>query len=246
MNIKNKHSILISVVIVFLVSLIVWVGVDVSNKIKQGDDTISVTATGEVYAKPDLVLTSFSVLTEAKTVIEALADNTTKMNAIIAFIKSENVDDKDIKTIGFSISPHYEWYDKGTRRELVGYDVQQTLQVKIRDRSMIGSIVQGATDQGANQVNDLQFTIDNEDELQQQARTEAITKAKAKAKELTLQLGVSLGKVVQFSEGGVSPVYYMSDAMKGGIGGGEASVPPQIETGENKIAVTVYITYKIY
>lgn len=245
MDIQNKHSIFISVVTVLLVSLIVWVGVDVNDKIKQGEDTISVTATGEVYAKPDLVLTSFSVLTEAKTVIEALSANTEKMNAIIAFIKSENVADKDIKTVGFNISPRYEWYDKGTRRVLVGYDVQQTLQVKIRDLAKIGSIIQGATDQGANQVSDLQFTIDNEDELQAQARTQAITEAKAKAKELTSQLGVSLGKVVQFSEGGISPVYYMAEATTKGIGGG--GVPaPQIETGENKIAVTVYITYKIY
>ena len=252
MNIKNKHAILTSVFIVFLVALIVWIGVDVSNKIKKGENTISVTATGEVYAAPDLALTSFSVVTEAKTVIEALTENTAKMNAVIAFVKSEEVDDKDIKTTGFNIYPRYEWQEKNTcwppcpngKRVLVGYEVSQTLQVKIRDMAKIGSILQGATDKGANQVSDLQFTIDDEDGLKKQAREEAIDKAKTKAKELASQLRVRLGKVVEFSESGIFPSYYgIMEKAPMGLGGGEEL---QIETGENKIEVTVTITYEIY
>jgi len=251
MDIKNKQAILTSVVIVFLVSLIVWVGVDINHKVKKGENTISITGTGEVYAKPDLALTSFSVITEAKTVIEALAENTEKMNAVIAFVKSEGVDDKDIKTTGFNIYPRYEWQEKNTcwppcpngKRVLVDYEVSQTLQVKIRDMVKIGSILQGATEQGANQVSDLQFTIDDEDGLKKQAREEAIDKAKTKAKELASQLGVRLGKVVEFSESGVFPRYYAMEGAPAAMGGGEEL---QIETGENKIEVTVTITYEIY
>jgi len=251
MDIKNKYAILTSVFIVFLVFLIVWVAVDISNKVKEGENTISVTATGEVYAAPDLALTSFSVLTEARTVDEALSENTVKMNAVIAFVKSEGVEDKDVKTTGFNIYPRYEWQEKATcippcpsgRRVLVGYEVRQTLQVKIRDMAKIGAIVQGATEQGANQVSNLQFTIDDEDELKKQAREQAIDEAKTKAKELASQLGVKLGKVVEFSEGSVSPRYYAMEEAVMGKGGGEDL---QIETGENKIAVTVTVTYEIY
>lgn len=252
MNIKNKHSILTSVFIVFLVSLIVWVGVDINNKVKKGENTISVTGTGEVYAAPDLALTSFSVVTEADTVNEALAENAAKMNAVIAFVKGEGLADKDVKTTGFNIYPRYEWYEAGTcwppcpsgKRVLVGYEVRQTLQVKIRDMAKIGDIVQGATKEGANQVNDLRFTIEDEDELKNQARESAIEKAKSKAKTLASQLDMSLGKVVGFNEGGVVPRYdyAMEEAMVGIGGGGEV----QIETGENKITVTVTITYEIY
>jgi len=243
MNIKNKHSLLTSVFIVFLVSLIIWVGVDINHKVKKGENTISVTGTGEVYAKPDLALTSFSVLTEAKTVIEALTENTEKMNAVIAFVKNENVEEKDIKTTGFNIYPRYEWEEKSGKRTLVGYEVSQTLQVKIRGMAKIGTIVQGTTEQGANQVSDLQFTIDDEDGLKKQAREEAIEKAKTKAKELASQLGVKLGKVVEFSESGVFPWYYAMEKAPAAMGGGEEL---QIETGENKIEVTVTITYEIY
>ena len=249
MDIKNKNSILISVFIVFLVSLIVWVSFDIQNKIKETENTIIVSATGEVYASPDLALTTFSVISEAKTVAEAMSENTEKMNAIIDFIKDQGVESKDLKTTSFNIYPRYEWHEKAEippypqgQRVLVGYEVRQSLQVKMRDLAKIGDIIQGATEKGANQVNDLQFTIDNEDELKKQARDQAIEKAKTKAETLASQLEVKLGKVVEFSESGVFPRYYAMEEMAVGKGGAEA---PQIETGENKIEVSVTITYEI-
>ena len=128
---------------------------------------------------------------------------------------------------------------------LVGYEVTQSLEVKIRDMAKIGDILQGATDAGANQVGDLQLTVDKQDELKKQAREEAIKKAKARAQELASQLGIKLVRIVNFSEG-VSVPYYYDYALKEAAGmGGETAPSPQIETGENKISVTVTITYEI-
>lgn len=247
---------LAAVIILLLFVLTISIGVDIINKIKEGRyigqdvtpvNTISVTGASQVYAKPDLALANFSVVNEAKTVAEALSENTSKMNAVIAFIKNQGVQDKDLKTANFNISPRYEWR-KATEmfpsgeRVMTGYEVTQSLQVKIRDLSKIGAIIQGAADNGANQVDNLQFTIDQQDELKKQARQDAIDQAKSKAKELASQLGVNLGKITNFSESGYfpAPIYYgMEKAV--GIGGST----PQIETGENKIEASVTITYEI-
>ena len=81
-----------SVFVLFLITLTVSTIVDVQNKIKQGryigeeiaiKNTITVSGTGEVYAKPDLSLITFSVRNESKTISVAIAENTEKMNAII-------------------------------------------------------------------------------------------------------------------------------------------------------------------
>jgi len=192
-------------------------------------------------------LIDFSVVGEKKTVIEAMAENTKKMNSVIEAIKSQGVEEKDLKTTNFSISPRYEWYEKSEiypagKRVLVGYEVNQTLQVKIRDLTKIGNIIQVATKAGANQVGDLQFTIDKQDELKSQARKEAIEKAKVMAKEIAGQLGVKLVKITNFSENAIAPIpypYFMEKAMSGG------AETPQIQTGENKIEVQVSITYEI-
>ncbi len=237
---------------VFLITLIISKAVDIKDKIQITGNTITVSDTGEIYAKPDLALTTFSVITEAKTVAEAMQENTKKMNAVISFVKGEGIEDKDVKTTNFNISPRYEWYEEnqcyppcpGGKRVLVGYEVTQSLEVKIRDMVKIGDVIQGATDAGANQVGDLQFTIDKEDELKKQAREQAIEKAKTKAKELAGQLGVKLVRIINFSESSVIPYYYgllEKAAAPSGVGGGA----PQIETGENKIEVTVSITYEI-
>lgn len=244
----------------FLIVLIASFAAGTFNKIKEwkyigqgavSNNSITLTGTGEIYAKPDLAITSFSVITEAKTVAEAISENTKKMNAVIAAVKNQGVEEKDLKTINFSISPHYDYYDankiyiSGGTRVLSGYDVTQSLQVKIRDLTKVGNIIQAAVDSGSNETSDLQFTIDNQDALEKQAREDAIKKAKAKAEELAGQLGIKLVKIISFSENNYIPYYAMEKAsVSSGIGGGGVT-PPQIQTGENKIQVTVSITYEI-
>jgi len=267
-SIKNKFlnhqhrgffPLLIGVLIIFLIALTISTIVGIQNKIKEGKyigqeietkNTITVSDRAEVYAKPDLALTTFSVKTEAKTVAQAMADNTEKMNKIISFMKDSDIEEKDLKTTTFNIYPRYEYrrvevppYPSG-KRVLVGYEVTQSLQVKIRDLEKIGQIIQGATDRGANQVGNLQFTIDKPDELKKQAREEAIKKAKAKAEELAKQLGVNLVRITNFSESVPTTRFVVPMAAEAiGIGGGEET--PEIETGENKIEVAVTITYEI-
>src|SRR3989344_5652287 len=238
------NTVLIIALVVLSGFLTVWLGTDINNKLDKSENTITVSATSDVFAKPDLALSTFSVLSEAKTVGEAMQDNAAKMNAVIAFVKSQGVDDKDIKTTNFSVSPRYEWREKTGERVSVGYEVSQSLQVKIRDLAKIGDIIQGATEAGANEVANLQFTIDNEDALKEEARNKAIEEAKTKAKNLAEKLGISLVKIISFSESGDYPMpYYVPTSKEAlGIGGGAT---PDIQPGENKISVTVSLIYQI-
>ncbi|MBL7142546.1 MAG: SIMPL domain-containing protein [Candidatus Pacebacteria bacterium] len=234
-----------------LIVLIASFALDVKNKLEETENTITVSETGTIYTKPDLALVSFSVVTEEKTVAKAMEENTKKMNDVISFIKEQGVEENDLKTTAFNISPRYEWYDRSTyfpsgKRVLVGYDLRQTLEVKIRDLDKIGVIVEGGTSVGANEVSDLQFTVDEQDALKKQAREEAISKAKAKAEELAKQLGVKLVRISSFNESTAIPYYVnLKESALGIGGGGVAPATPQVETGENKIEVQVSITYEI-
>ncbi|MCX6760266.1 MAG: SIMPL domain-containing protein [Candidatus Nealsonbacteria bacterium] len=210
---------------------------------------ITVSGIGEVYTKPDLAVVNFSVVNEAITVDKAVSDNAGKINSVIKAIKEQGVKEEDLKTTNFYIYPRYEYRAAETeiysvapqKRVLVGYEITQSLEVKIRDLSKIGLIIETGTTNGANEVGDLQMKVDKEDEFKSQARASAI----AKAKELAKQVGVKLGKITNFSEDYTYPVYYGStDAMSKsaeGIGGGA----PDIQTGQNKITSTVSITYEI-
>ncbi|HHE76908.1 MAG TPA: SIMPL domain-containing protein [Candidatus Parcubacteria bacterium] len=261
-NIEGKNKTifisLIAVLNIFLLALTVSTVVGIQNKVREGryigqdveaKNTISVSGKGEVYVKPDLAVATFSVVTEKKTVAEAVNENAEKMNAVIDFMKQQGIKDRDLKTANFSIYPRYEWrkgadfYPQG-KRVLVGYEVNQSLQAKIRDMAKIGSILKGAADKGANSVGDLRFTVDEPEKVKSEARKRAIQEAKNKAEEIASQLGVRLVRITGFNESSVPPRYYGLEKSAVGMGGGE-SLQPQIETGENKIEVNVTITYEI-
>lgn len=206
-------------------------------------DTIAISAEGKVTALPDIASISIGVMTEKKTVAEAQKENTTKMNAIIAKIKEFGVASEDIKTTNYSIYPQYDWVDN--RQVERGFQVTQNVEVKVRDLSKIGDVLAAVGELGANQVGGVNFTIDDPEELRQQARLKGLEMAKKKAQALADAAGVKLGKVVGFSEneGYVpGPIYYAKDAAMG-LGGGGAS--PSIESGSQDVVVNVSVIYEI-
>ncbi len=255
----HKYSFIVLAIIlsIFLITLIISTVVGVQNKIKEGKyigqeinvrNTITVSDTGVIYAKPDLAIINFSVKTESEIVMEAMNDNAKRMNEIISSMTEAEIRREDLQTTSVNIYPRYEYYKEtevppypSGERVLVGYEVTQGLQVKIRDIKKIGIVINRAIDSGANQVGNLQFTIDKQDEFKQRARRQAIEKAKTKAEELASQLDVNLVRITNFTESSFIPRFYGLEQATG-IGGGET---PQIEVGENKIEVTVFITYEI-
>ncbi len=247
---EETKNIFVIILGLFVVVLIFSTLVDVKNKIEKPENTMTFSGTGTIYVKPDLAQVSASVVSDAKTVAEAMTDNTGKMNAVISFVKGQGIEDRDLKTTNFSIYPRYEYQKVETqiypyppgKRVLVGYEITQSLEIKIRDMSKVGTIFEGVTGAGANEVSNLQFTVDQEDAIKDQARTEAINDAKSKAETLAKQLGIKLIKISNFSENSILPYFYsLKEAAPLGLGGG--TTVPSIQTGENKIEVQVSITY---
>jgi uncharacterized protein len=207
--------------------------------------TITVSGEGKVNAAPDIAELSFGVRVErAKTSQEAMTKLTTGMTAVIDSVKAAGIDPKDIRTEQLSLNPAYDWTN-GTQL-LRGYDAFQTLRVKVRDMSKTSAVLGAATAAGANQANDVQFTIDEPDALRGQARREAIADAQQKAQALASQLGVRLGKLKGFHEDGGAwpqpPVYY---GRGGAMEADAAQSAPPLPAGEQEVRVGVSLTYEV-
>ncbi len=226
-------------------------GVSASN-------TITVSGDGEATAVPDMAMFSVTIQERAKTVAEAQEMATEKSNDIVDYLKEQGIEDKDIQTADYSVYPEYEYetrvcapneYCVPGRQNLVGYQVSQTLTVKVRDTEQAGDLLTGVGSRGASQVSGLSFTIDDEDALQNEARDEAIAKAKEKAEALADSLGVKIVRVVGFSENGSYPptpyAYGRGGAAMDMAVAQEAKVAPALPTGENKIYSNVTVTYEI-
>jgi uncharacterized protein YggE len=214
-------------------------------------NTITVAGKGEVVVTPDIATVSFGVTAENLDVAKAQTAATTKMNGIIDLLKKEGVEAKDIKLTNYNIYPRYDYlqaqiYPYTGKQTLAAYVVSQTVEVKIRDISKAGGILSGVGTLGVTDVSGLTFTVDNQDEVKDEARDLAIVDAKDQAKVLAKGLGVRLVKITAFSESGNYPIYYeMNKSMALGMGGADAAIAPQVPMGENKITSNVSITYEI-
>jgi uncharacterized protein YggE len=249
--------------------LIVYVGILALNTLKENKyigrgtypgNVIAVNGKGEVKAVPDVATFSFSVTEEAKTVADAQDKEAKKMNQIIPALKAMGIEEKDIKTEGYNTYPKYDYstticpmssseisYPCRTGKQtLTGYEVSQTVTVKIRNTEKSGEALTKVGSLGATNISGIQFVVDDMEKIQREARDKAIEDAKLQAKELSEKLGVKLVKVVNFYEGGNSPMYYAMDSKMGmGMGAESASVAPALPVGENQYVSNVTITYEV-
>jgi len=252
---ENNNKYLVILISVLLVVATIWVGVLTRNSLKsyryigqsvEQKHSIVITGEGKIVAVPDIAKLQLGMQTEKKTVALAQKENTEKINAIIKKLKEDfKVDAKDIQTINYNIYPQYDWYNN--KQTLRGYQVNQNIDVKVRNLEDVSAILDLAGAEGLNQVGGLTFEVDDPQELKQQARELAIQHAKAKAESLADIAGVKLGSIISFSEYSIEPQYASNNFMMKeayGVGGGDST--PSVEAGSTEIVVTANVEYEIY
>lgn len=217
--------------------------------------TIMVTGKGEAYAIPDIATFNFSVTELGTTVKEAQEKADQKINNALSVVREAGVEDKDIKTTNYNVYPKYEWNQvvcitypcPAGKQVLMGYEVNQTITVKVRDTEKVGDMVTKVGSSEVSNISGVEFTVDDREKYVAEAREEAIAEAKVKAKELAKQLGVKLGKMMYYNEMGDYPMYY-GEGMGGAKDMMVSSVAParaELPVGESKITSEITITYEI-
>lgn len=252
---------LISLVLIAAVfALVAYANLALKNAehLNLGPTTIQISGEGEVLAKPDIGAFSFAVQAEGETASEAQTASAEAINAILEYLEGEGVAENDIKTQNYNLNQKWSYQERVClpnnycppgERVADGFEVFQNVTVKVRDLESAGSLISGVGDRGATNVSSLQFTIDDESALKAEARKEAIADAKEKAKVLADELGMRLGRVVNFyeNEGGYPMPYYAEDRALG-MGGDmmeQSAVSPAMPAGENTIRSQVNIVYEL-
>ena len=185
-KIKNYFGIgaLVSMVILAISSL-VFANIYSQSIEPSSYRSFFVSGEGKVVAIPDVAQFSFSVITEGGKDIGALQqENTQKANRAVALLKNGGIEDKDIKTAGYNLQPRYQYFSCPIGKnssakscpppEIVGYTINQTVSVKIRDFEKAGETLSGVVQSGVNSVSGLSFAIDDRTEIENQARQEAM------------------------------------------------------------------------
>lgn len=210
------------------------------------ESLFTVDGKGEVTAVPDTAMLSLGVSKNATTVQDAQNQVNTVINQLTAELKKLGVEEKNIKTTNYSVNPNYD-YNSG-KQAITGYSVNADVQVRIKEIDKANQAIDIATKAGANQIGGVQFVLDEQKqkELEEQARKEAIDSAKEKAKSISEAAGINLGKIVDVRESnsGAQPLpYAMSATLEKDA---RANAPTDLKPGENKVTITVTLSYETY
>jgi uncharacterized protein YggE len=248
---RNLGS-LVLVAMVIALSAYTYYTIKQSQYLYAGPTTISVTGEAEVMAIPDIGQFSFSVTASGTDANLAQGASASKINDIVAFLKDSGVDEKDIKTSGYNMYPKYKYEQAPCRVGMYcpseqvqdGFEVSQSIGVKVRNTDKSGALISGVGDKGATDISGIEFTIDDTSALKDEARSEAIKNAKTKAKALAKDLDVHLVEMVGFyeDENTPAPYYGYGDSM---MKLEASAVSPEMPKGESSIKSHVTLTYQV-
>lgn len=204
---------------------------------------IGVVGTGSVFAQPDTAVLNIGVEITAATLAAATKDASDRMNQVLAAIKGQGIDAKDIQTTNYSIFPITSNPKEGESPTITGYRVSNQVTVKVRAIDNAGKVLDAAIAAGANSVGNVFFTVDDPTKFENDARALAVKDAQAKAQTLATAAGVKVGRIIAITEatGGVRPFFKDSFAAAPAAAGGAGP----IETGQNEISVSIEMHFEI-
>jgi hypothetical protein len=203
--------------------------------------TLSLTGSGAVKTTPDKVDISTGVTSEAKTAREALDQNTEAMAKVVQALKEDGIEPKDIQTTNFSVNPVYEQKAEGRPPVVIGYRVINQVRISLHDIKKLGAILDKVVSLGANQIDSIEFGVEEPEALKDEARKLAIKNVSENAKLYADAAGVGLGPILAISEeeSSYQPRYAAGAARM------EMAKDVPIEAGTATVEVRVSVTWEI-
>ena len=206
--------------------------------------TLTLSSHGEARTAPDQASISLGVTTEATTAADALAQNRARMNAVVQAVRAQGVLERDIQTSGLNLNPQYAHVERQAPR-ITGYQASNQVTLTVRDLSKLGPTIDAVVRVGANQINGINFGLQNVDAASDEARVTAIRNLQTKAELYARATGLRLVRLVNLSEsGGYQPRPYPAPVMMRAQAASMDSVT-NIQPGEVQVRVDVTATYEL-
>ncbi len=205
------------------------------------NDNFSVTGTGKVSVDQTEALVRAGVQAKGATPEAAQNQMNQVINKVSSAIQLLGIPQSDIKTQNYNINPEYD-YSNGSQT-ITGYSGNTNLEITIKNVSLVNSVIDTATQNGANVIGGADFSVGDNTKAEDEARQKAVSDAKKKAANISKTAGFSMGRLVNYQEnmGGEGQVVpFAADKA-----GGAIANPTQIEPGTNEVIVNVTLSYEI-
>lgn len=208
----------------------------------RGLTKVMITGDALVQAQPDTAILTVSVVTQARSAIEAQQDNANKSDAVVRALKNAAGAGAEVKTSGYSLQPQ-RIYKEGQPPTITGYEARNSVTVTMSDLTKVGTVIDASAQAGSNDVAGISFTLRKDRPARDQALADATREAVSKAQVIATALGGRLVRIVEVQEEGVmrpQPIYGVQmEMMKAG------SVATPIEVGTLDITSRVQLIAEI-
>lgn len=220
--------------------LVLLASCSTTNPSNSTERTVSVSGSGTVNLRADMVTFTVTVSETKTTTAKAQKAANTKMSKVLEIIRSFGVTDDNISTSSLNYSTQYKWTDGEEVR--IGEQVSQSVTVKLENIDVFGSLVDtlGSTVTGI-ALNRVNFEASDYTKAAEQARKLAYENARDKAMVYAVASGMVVGRPITINDGYDSygsVRYTVSDAKMANFEAA-AAAGPQTETPTGLLSVTV-------
>lgn len=206
-------------------------------------DTVTVSASATVTLVPDRAQFSVGVTTEGSTAEEAQQNNTTSVNSVIDVLKNAGVEERNIRTSSYSLSPRYD-YSNDTQK-INGYSAYCILTVDDQPVDTVGGLITQCVSAGATDVQNIQYYCSGYDTAYADALKKAVESAHTKAQALAEASGRELGDAVSISETSNSSTPYNTSVNFSAKTEGASQADLSVMPGETDIKAEISISYAL-
>lgn len=195
--------------------------------------TVQAVGNATIHFTPDQAQFSIGVVTQGATAQDAVQQNAALSTTVQGALNSALGANGNIQTTNYSVSPRYNNLQPPG---IIGYTATNTVLVTTFNPAIVGSLIDTATQAGANNIGGVSFGLQNPDPFIQQALTAAGKQALAYAASIAAGVGGRIGPVRSAIQGSqYTPV--------AGTGVGFSPPPPTpIQAGTVSVSATVTIT----
>lgn len=174
----------------------------------QPETTLQINAEAKINLAPDIAYITAGVTEERATASEAMSAQSAAMNGVYKALTAAGVAAKDMQTSGLSLYPRYDYIevkmkDGSSRGEqkLAGYVASNQVTARVRNLDTLGATIDSLVKSGGNTFSGVAFALENDAEIKNQARAQAMKDAIAKAELYASAAGLKVGRIVTITEG---------------------------------------------
>ena len=228
-----------------IIALLLSLALCLSLTAALADQTVTVSGAGETLVSADTAIVSVGVSVRRPTAPQAQSAANEVIAAIRGALEAAGLSEEDINTGFINLYGVYD-YTKDVE-QIVAYNANSTLAVKVTDMARVGEVIDLAFGAGANTLDYVSFSVSDDTAARAESLKAAVADAQAKAAVLAEAAGLGELEIVSIQEGNVysfdSGVNNFSRKVAGNESGMDS--PTVVRAAKIGVSASVTVTFRV-